>query len=380
MALNPEPINPPPPPLQILSTATATVADHDHDHDYDTPYWDAAAMGALSPASLAAVARLRAYAPPPFPIWSRMPPRRRGAVLILLYPDRHGALRVVITMRAAGLRTFPNQAALPGGKSDSVDETPYQTARREAWEEIGLPATDAEVPAPFRIRHLCDLPHHLARTDVIVRPCVALLDVDPGFLPALGEDEPLPLVEETLVPRLDAREVAAVFSAPFEDFLSANETPRRRPEGSGDAKQSKYAPPPGYWYDGTWTMHQHERWRIHNFYVPVDRQRVARPGSDVNEGEGGGGKLGVGPDLRGQQVVVEGQVGGEGEGKDEEEVQLRYKVWGMTAHVLVDAARVAYGRDPEQEHNPHLGDEALICVASEAWEWLKGKPDEEPKM
>jgi 8-oxo-dGTP pyrophosphatase MutT (NUDIX family) len=80
-------------------------------------------MGALSPASAAAVARLRAYAPPAFPLWERMPPRRRGAVLVLLYPNRHGALRVVVTMRAAGLRTFPNQAALPGGKADSEDET-----------------------------------------------------------------------------------------------------------------------------------------------------------------------------------------------------------------------------------------------------------------
>lgn len=54
----------------------------------------------------AAVARLRAYKPPPFPLWDRLPLSRRAAVLLLLYADRRGDLRVVITMRAASLRSF----------------------------------------------------------------------------------------------------------------------------------------------------------------------------------------------------------------------------------------------------------------------------------
>ena len=54
----------------------------------------------------AAIARLRAYKPPPFPLWDRLPVSRRAAVLMLLYADRRGDLRVVITMRAASLRSF----------------------------------------------------------------------------------------------------------------------------------------------------------------------------------------------------------------------------------------------------------------------------------
>ena len=38
----------------------------------------------------------------------------------------------------------------------------------------------------------------------------------------------------------------------------------------------------------------------------------------------------------------------------------RFKVWGMTARMLVDAATVAYGEPPEFEHNSHFGDERLI--------------------
>lgn len=54
----------------------------------------------------AAIARLRAYRPPPFPLWEKLPVSRRAAVLILLYADRRGDLRVVLTMRAASLRNF----------------------------------------------------------------------------------------------------------------------------------------------------------------------------------------------------------------------------------------------------------------------------------
>jgi hypothetical protein len=32
----------------------------------------------------------------------------------------------------------------------------------------------------------------------------------------------------------------------------------------------------------------------------------------------------------------------------------------MTARILVDAARVAYGEEPEFEHNSHFGDEDMI--------------------
>jgi len=35
-------------------------------------------------------------------------------------------------------------------------------------------------------------------------------------------------------------------------------------------------------------------------------------------------------------------------------------VFGMTARILVDAARVAFGREPTFEHNSHFGDEDMI--------------------
>jgi len=61
-----------------------------------------------------ALARLRAYKPPPTQ-WSNLPVGRRAAVLILLFPGKRGELRVVLTVRASTLRSYAGQVALPGG-------------------------------------------------------------------------------------------------------------------------------------------------------------------------------------------------------------------------------------------------------------------------
>jgi hypothetical protein len=57
----------------------------------------------------AAIARLRVYVPPPTQYYS-LPLARRAAVLILLYADKHGELRVVLTMRAKTLKSCTSHA------------------------------------------------------------------------------------------------------------------------------------------------------------------------------------------------------------------------------------------------------------------------------
>jgi hypothetical protein len=64
-----------------------------------------------------ALARLYTYSPPPTTYHS-LPLTRRAAVLVLLFADRRGDLRVVLTLRSPLLRTFAGQVALPGGKAD----------------------------------------------------------------------------------------------------------------------------------------------------------------------------------------------------------------------------------------------------------------------
>lgn len=125
------------------------------------------------------------------------------------------------------------------GRADTLEETPFQTARREAREEIGL---GDRLPDPFAVEHLCELPASLAKTELVVRPCVALLHSHDKATGMSADPE------ESLIPRLDAKEVAAVFTAPFHNFLWMRDDPAAggRPED---------------WYQGAWTeWHQHN-WR-----------------------------------------------------------------------------------------------------------------------
>ena len=158
-------------------------------------------------------------------------------------------------------------------------------------------------------------------------PCVAFLHADrkaPGTAS--------PSAEEAMIPRLDAREVAAVFSAPFYNFLKTEDLPPA--EGQAGL-------PEGHWYDGSWLEWKDHPWRVHNFYVPVNNQRVSRP----------------------RRSSAQGNLA---ERLDEEkDREGRFKVWGMTARVLVDAARVAYGEEPQMEHNREYGDGNIIMSAFE---------------
>nr|CDP22746.1 Putative peroxisomal coenzyme A diphosphatase precursor [Podospora anserina S mat+] len=309
--------------------------ESEREEDEGSYYWKRETMAPLNAVSAAAVARLRAFKPPPFPLWDRLPVSRRAAVLLLLYADRKGDLRVVITMRAATLRSFSGHAALPGGKADTIHETPYQIARREAYEEIGLPLDNTHLPPPFTIEHLCYLPANLARTELVVRPVVALLHTSPPSStatspqsnPVSPQPNPTITAEDSLIPRLDAKEVAAVFSAPFHNFLRSTDEP-------GHEKVE------GEWYNGSWTEWHEEPWRMHFFYVPVTNQRVTKP--KIREG----GLASLAEDHSPDEEPVE--------------EEKRYKVWGMTARILVDAATIAYGEKPEFEHNSHFGDERII--------------------
>ncbi|KAL1963368.1 hypothetical protein VTN77DRAFT_8384 [Rasamsonia byssochlamydoides] len=283
-------------------------------------------MSPLSPASAEAIARLRAYVPPPTN-YDSVPLSRRAAVLVLLYADPKGDLRVVLTIRAKTLSSYAGQAALPGGKADSLSETAFETARREAAEEIGLPDIGQPFPPPFRVEHLCEFPANLAKTELVVRPCVALLH---SFDEKTGMNaDP----EVALIPRLDAKEVAAVFTAPFHNFLLM------RDEQTGEDNRQLPGKPED-WYRGSWTSWHESDWRMHQFFVPITEKNVTKPRTG----------------RRAQNAAVNKLEEREQSGK-----LTRYRVFGMTARILVDVARVAYDQEPEFEHNSHFGDEEMIA-------------------
>jgi 8-oxo-dGTP pyrophosphatase MutT (NUDIX family) len=113
--------------------------------------------------------------------------RARPAAVIAPIVARPEGLSVLLTLRAPNLRTHSSQVAFPGGKIDA-GETAFETALREAHEEIGLEERFIE-PLGW-------LDAYLTGTGYRVAPLVAL--IDPAF---------------TLT--INAHEVAEVFEAPF---------------------------------------------------------------------------------------------------------------------------------------------------------------------
>ena len=216
-----------------------------------------------------------------------------------------------------------------------------------------MPTTDAKLPPGFRVEHLCELPVNLAKTELGVRPCVAFLcpsnttstststssSSSSGDGPRAGE------VEDKMIPRLDPKEVAAVFTAPFAQFLLQD---WKRPEpGPTNSKGGAHS-----WYRGTWTDWHESRWRMHNFYMPKPPPSASpsqlRSNASNTEPRGNvpSRRQPEGDDPRPEPTPFE-------------DLQ-NFRVFGMTARILVDAARVAYGREPEFEHNSHFGDEQMI--------------------
>jgi len=66
------------------------------------------------------------------------PPGCEASVLVPLYEDANGEMRVVLTKRPDDMPTHPGDIVFPGGHREP-GEDPIATAKREAWEEIRLP-------------------------------------------------------------------------------------------------------------------------------------------------------------------------------------------------------------------------------------------------
>lgn len=112
---------------------------------------------------------------------------RLAAVLIGLV-DRPDGVTVLLTHRAAHLTDHAGQISFPGGRCDPEDRDVWDTALREAWEEIAL--------ARDHVEPLGVLPDYLTGTGYAVSPVVGL--VHPPFTVTAS-----------------AREVAEVFEVPL---------------------------------------------------------------------------------------------------------------------------------------------------------------------
>lgn len=82
-------------------------------------------------------------APPPKTIPHEPDPRRPSAVLVPLF-EEDGEAWLLLTRRAQHLRNHRGEVSFPGGRQDD-GEALVDTARREAFEEIGLDPATVEI-------------------------------------------------------------------------------------------------------------------------------------------------------------------------------------------------------------------------------------------
>lgn len=105
----------------------------------------------------------------------------QAAVLvpIVMRGPRASMPTVLLTRRAAHMKTHSGQIAFPGGKVDPGDANRRATALREAQEEVGL--------EPCHVQVIGELPVYITGTSFWVTPVVGL--VSPDFKPKPNADE-----------------------------------------------------------------------------------------------------------------------------------------------------------------------------------------------
>ena len=83
--------------------------------------------------------------------------------MIALTPGPAGE-RVLLAKRAAHLRLHAGEIAFPGGKREVTDNSVWDTALREAWEETAL--------EPTTVERLGTMQSLVTRTGIRLTPCV----------------------------------------------------------------------------------------------------------------------------------------------------------------------------------------------------------------
>jgi 8-oxo-dGTP pyrophosphatase MutT (NUDIX family) len=151
-----------------------------------------------------------------------MPPdRERAAAAVLVgLVARPAGIHVLLTRRTDTLNHHAGQVSFPGGRVDEGDRGPMETALREAWEEIELPAD--------QIRPLGFLDPYDTITGFRVMPLVAWLS--PGYVTVPNPVEVTDAFEVPLGPLLDGRDleqVAAEFYGRVRHYWEYRQGPHR---------------------------------------------------------------------------------------------------------------------------------------------------------
>jgi 8-oxo-dGTP pyrophosphatase MutT (NUDIX family) len=118
----------------------------------------------------------------------------RAAVALLLRERGRGLEIFVIKRAEKGDDPWSGHMALPGGRAEPEDENPYETARRETLEEVGLDIAGGQL-----LGRLDDLGPRAAGRSLVVSTVVVALDAEAGRLDPREVDEAMWVPVEELV-------------------------------------------------------------------------------------------------------------------------------------------------------------------------------------
>lgn len=110
--------------------------------------------------------------PPPAEFFKKILPKPSG-VLILIYP-KLGKLHIVLMLRPSYNGMHSGQVSFPGGKQEDEDKNIFETALREAKEEVGIDPEQTEL-----LGQITNL--YVQPSNFCITPVVAYTPQQPDF-------------------------------------------------------------------------------------------------------------------------------------------------------------------------------------------------------